>query len=119
MGDMPPEFPKLKEYVFSTTLQEVKPGVTLINKDIGKEVLKIKNEPGKDIWLYGGAVLTASLMNLGLVDELWLAVHPILLGSGKSLFSNIPNRVQLELINTKAYSTGLVSLMYAIRGKQG
>ena len=114
MGDMPASFPKLKEYVFSNTLNTVKPGVVLVNGDIRKQVLDIKQGPGKDIWLYGGASLTASLMQLGLVDELWLSVHPLLLGSGKHLFSHLPGRVPLQLIDTKTYSTGLVSLTYKI-----
>ncbi|MBA2498525.1 MAG: dihydrofolate reductase [Chitinophagaceae bacterium] len=107
-----PGFPKLNEYVFSTTLKEVKPGVTLINGDTKEIVEKIKNEPGKDIWLFGGANLTSSLLNLGLVDEMSLAVHPIILGSGKPLFSDIKNRIPLNLIDTKTYSTGLVNLVY-------
>jgi len=114
MGDMPASFPKLKEYVFSNTLDAVKPGVVLVKGDIKKEVLAIKSGPGKDIWLYGGASLTASLMQLGLVDELWLAVHPLLLGSGKLLFSHLPGRVPLQLLDTKTYNTGLVSLTYKI-----
>jgi dihydrofolate reductase len=109
-----PDFPKLKEYVFSTTLNETRPGVTLINGDIEKEVKQIKNEPGKDIWLFGGASLTTSLMNLGLVDEISLAVHPIILGCGKPLFSNINNRVALTLVDNKTYSSGLVMLTYVI-----
>ena len=108
-------FPKFKEYVFSTTLDKVKEGKTLIKGDIKNEVERIKNEKGKDIWLFGGASLTTSLMNLGLVDELSLAVHPILLGGGKPLFSNIKDRIKLTLIDTKTYSTGLVSLTYDIR----
>ena len=104
--------PKLNEYVFSTTLQSVKPGVTLVNGDIKDRVSKIKNEPGKDIWLFGGASLTTSLLNLGLIDEISLAVHPIILGSGKLLFNNIRNRIGLTLIDHKAYSTGLVFLTY-------
>lgn len=113
MGDSAmPGFPKLKEYVFSTTLKEVKPGVTLINGDINEIVENIKSEPGKDIWLFGGANLTSSLLNMGLVDEMSLAVHPIILGSGKPLFSDITNRIPLNLIDTKTYSTGLVTLAY-------
>lgn len=109
-----PGFPKLKEYVFSTTLKEVKPDVILISSDIETEVKRIKNEPGKDIWLFGGASLTTSLMNLGLVDEISLAVHPIILGSGKPLFSQITERMPLTLIDTKTYSSGLVSLTYSL-----
>ena len=106
--------PKLKEYIFSTTLKEVKEGATLINHDIETEVEKIKQEEGKDIWLFGGAGLTTSLLNAGLVNELSLAVHPILLGAGKPLFNNIKERTNLTLINTKAYSTGLIVLNYSL-----
>lgn len=53
-------------------------------------------------------------MNLGLVDELWLSVHPILLGAGKPLFSNIKDRVWLTLLESKTYETGLVSLIYQV-----
>ena len=113
MGDdAMPGFPKLKEYVFSTTLKEVKPGVTLIHGDIKETVEKIKSEPGKDIWLFGGANLTSSLLNLNLVDEMSLAVHPIILGSGKPLFSDLKNRIPLNLIDTTTYSSGLVNLVY-------
>ena len=108
-------FPKFKEYVFSTTLDRVKDGAILIKDNIQDEVEKIKRGPGKDIWLFGGARLTTSLMNLNLVDELSLAVHPILLGAGKPLFQNINNRINLNLINTKTYSSGLVSLTYTLK----
>ena len=114
MGDVEMPLPKLTEYVFSTTLKELKPGMILIKEDIETEVRKIKNQPGKDIWLYGGASLTTSFLNLGLVDEIMLAVHPIILGQGKALFSNIQNRIGLQLIDHKTYSTGLVSLTYTI-----
>jgi dihydrofolate reductase len=107
-------FPKLKEYIFSTTLNKVKEGATLINSDIKTKVERIKMEKGKDIWLFGGAGLTTSLLNLGLVDELSLAVHPILLGGGKPLFSKIKDRINLTLVDTKTFSTGLVSLTYTL-----
>jgi dihydrofolate reductase len=107
-------FAHLSMYVFSATLDNVKPGTILINGDIEKEVLKIKNEPGKDIWLFGGASLTTSLLQHHLVDEIRLAVHPLILGAGKPLFSEVKNRIPLNLVDTKTYSTGLVSLTYAI-----
>lgn len=105
-------FPKMTEYIFSTTLQEVKPGAILINGDLKTEVERIKAEPGKDIWLFGGALLTHALMELGLVDELLLAVHPLILGKGKPLFSDFDGRIALKLLNTITYSSGLVSLQY-------
>ena len=107
-------FPKFKEYVFSTTLDKVKKGATLINQDVKAKVEEIKKEKGKDIWLFGGASLTTSLMNLGLVDELSLAVYPIILGGGKPLFQGIKDRIKLNLVNTKRYATGLITITYNI-----
>src|SRR5262245_31093584 len=110
----PAGFPKFKEYVFSTTLEKVKEGSVLIRGDVKSEVERIKQEKGKDIWLFGGAGLTTSLMSLGLIDEILLAVYPIILGAGKPLFSGIKERVNLTLMEEKKYSSGLVSLGYSI-----
>ena len=107
-------FPKLKQYIFSTTLNEVKDDSVIIKDDIQLQVEKIKNDNGKNIWLFGGGNLTTSLMNLNLVDEVWLAVHPVLLGGGIPLFDNLKERVSLKLIDTQTYSTGLVFLKYSI-----
>lgn len=115
MGDQAvPGMPEMKEYVFSTTMLEAKPGVEIISKNIEEKVQHIKSQPGKDIWLFGGASLTTSLMNAGLVDEIGLAVHPILLGSGKPLFSNIKQRINLKLADSKTYDTGLIYLTYDV-----
>jgi dihydrofolate reductase len=54
-------------------------------------------------------------MNLKLVDEIWLAVHPVILGGGKPLFENLNERVNLDHLDTKTYSTGLVFSKYAVR----
>ncbi len=110
-----PGMPKMKEYVFSNTLEEVKPGSTIIRGDIGPQVMEIKKREGKDIWLFGGASLTTSLIDLGLVDEFWLSVHPIILGAGKPMFQHLQERTLLELIESKTYSTGLVSLRYKLK----
>ncbi len=109
-----PGIPKLKEYVFSTTLTSVKEGAVLIKGNLKEEVEKIKSENGKDIWLFGGASLTAALLELQLIDEFWLSVHPIILGSGKPLFSNISQRTHLHLQETNNYNPGLVSLKYTL-----
>lgn len=107
-------FSDLKKYIFSSKLDKVKEGETLITGDIAKKVWKIKKEKGKDIWLFGGAGLTTSLLNMGLVDEFLLAVHPIVLGGGKPLFTGVKNRILLNLVETKRFSTGLVSLNYSV-----
>ena len=113
-SEAPPGFPKMKEYVFSNTLSKVKAGVTLVNGDIKSEVEKIKKEKGKDIWLFGGAELISSLMDLQLVDEIILAVHPVILGSGKALFKDIQERTWLTLTDHKVYPNGLVFLTYTV-----
>jgi dihydrofolate reductase len=106
----------MTEYVFSNTLQSVDEKAILVSGDSMAEARKIKNQPGKDIWLYGGASLTDAMMKEGLVDELWMSVHPILLGSGKPLFRQQDNRIPLTLLQSKTYETGLVSLRYGVRG---
>lgn len=111
-GELPPGFPKLKEYVFSTTLENAKEGVVIVKGDIKKEIEKIRNEPGKDIWLFGGAEIISLLMNLQLVDEIILAIHPVILGGGKPLFKEIRDRTWLTLTGHTVYSSGLVMLSY-------
>jgi dihydrofolate reductase len=106
--------PVLTEYVFSSTLTSVKEGAVLISGDSMAEARRIKNQPGKDIWLFGGAALYDALMKEGLVDELWMSVHPILLGSGKPLFREQHGRRKLRLLESKTYETGLVSVRYSI-----
>lgn len=119
MNDMTEEasnytFPEYKKYVFSNTISEAGEGIEIIRGDIKTQVIALKQQPGKDFWLFGGADLTASFLNEGLVDELFLAVHPILLGAGKPLFQNIKDRINLTLTDTQTYSTGLVSLWYRL-----
>ena len=107
--------PEMKHYVFSNSMDKAPGNATLISGDIKSAVNEIKNKSGKDIWMFGGASLTESLMKDGLIDEFILAVHPILLGSGKQLFHGIQERVQLELVSSKQYDTGLVSLSYTLK----
>ena len=110
----PSPWGKKKSYVFSNTMKNKPPDAELVSGDIGDRVRAIKKENGKDIWLFGGASLTTSLMKEKLVDELWLAVHPILLGQGKPLFSGLEERIQTKLITSQTYDTGLISLVYEV-----
>jgi dihydrofolate reductase len=98
--------------VISKTLSVIDNNVIIINDNIAEEVNKMKNESGKDIWLYGGASLIASFMNLGLVDEYRLSVHPVILGAGKPLFVDIKQRQELKLVDTRRFSSGVVQLCY-------
>ncbi len=107
----PNAYPNLVRYVFSKTLKSAE-GAIVISGDIKRSVEKIKRMKGKDIWLFGGAELTNNLLELGLIDELQLSVHPIILGGGKPLFRSSDTRVKLKLTDTRNYSTGLVQLFY-------
>jgi dihydrofolate reductase len=107
-------FNSKKEYVFSTTMKEG-PGFTVVrNLSQAREII---NGQGKDIWLFGGASLTSAMLKAALVDELWLAVHPVILGAGKPLFENITERMNLRLLSSKTYNTGLVSVKYSLKQK--
>lgn len=101
-----------EKYVFSRTQKETDHKAIYINDHILEEVTKLKNKPGKDIWLYGGASLITTFIHLGLVDEYRLSVHPVILGEGKPLFNDIKQRMNLKLANTRTFSSGVVQLIY-------
>lgn len=100
-----------EKVVFSRTISN-NSRVKIVRENILDEVEAIKAKPGKDIWLYGGASLITTFMNLDLIDEYRLSVHPVVLGEGKPMFKDIKQRVNLKLANTKAFSSGVVQLIY-------
>ncbi|HZG80850.1 MAG TPA: dihydrofolate reductase family protein [Brevibacillus sp.] len=101
-----------EKYVFSRTQKATDDKAIFINDHILEEVNTLKNKPGKDIWLYGGASLITTFINLGLVDEYRLSVHPVVLGEGKPLFIDIKQRLNLKLVHTRTFSSGVVQLIY-------
>lgn len=106
-----------EKYVFSRSQKAFDPKAIFINDNILEEVGKIKKRPGKDIWLYGGASLITTFINLGLVDEFRLSVHPVILGEGKPLFIDIKQRLNMELVNSRTFSSGVVRLDYHLKGR--
>lgn len=105
-------FAHMKQYVFSNTLDKVEDNYILVNGDLKTEVEKIKNEPGGEIAVFGGAELVSSLLNLDLIDELSLAICPVLLGKGKAFFPNVERRINWKVKEVKNYSSGLISITY-------
>lgn len=101
-----------EKYVFSRTKKATDNKAIFINDSIVEEVNELKNKPGKDIWLYGGASLITTFINLGLVDEFRLSVHPVILGEGKPLFIDIKQRLNLKTVNSRTFSSGIVQLIY-------
>ena len=111
------ETPGIKTYVFSQTLrQQDHPGVTLVADRLEETVAALRAEPGKDIWLFGGGSLFRSLLNVGLVDTVEVAIIPVLLGGGIPLLPPPVNETKLTLTHHRVYKTGIVSLEYAIQG---
>lgn len=109
-------FMEMKTYVFSHTMKESpNAGVKIISDNAGEFVRSLKNESGKDIWLMGGGILAASLLKERLVDEIGVAIQPILLGSGIPLFPDIGMQVDLQLLECKTYKNGIVSLKYRVK----
>lgn len=83
-----------------------------IRGDIPGAVARLKAQPGQHLWLYGGAELITTFINEGLVDEFRLSVHPVVLGEGKPLFTDVRERLNLKLADTRSFSSGVVQLIY-------
>ena len=104
---------RLPKIVVSRTLQSADWNNTrVINGDVATELPALKEEPGGDIMILGSSNLTVSLMELGLLDELRIMVMPVVLGAGKSLFRTAEERFTLKLLDTRAFSSGNVVLIY-------
>ncbi|MFA5910970.1 MAG: dihydrofolate reductase family protein [Vicinamibacterales bacterium] len=106
----------LKSYVFSRTLTSVPgKGVELVTSDAGDFVRKLKAQPGKDIIVMSGGNFATSLLQAGVIDEVGLNVHPILLGSGVPAFLDSGARVPLELTECRQLEGGCVLVTYRVR----
>ncbi|MBO9728346.1 MAG: dihydrofolate reductase [Chitinophaga sp.] len=101
-----------KKFVFSRQHRE-HANATFIHDNIAQQVAHIKQQAGKDIWLYGGASLIKTFIKEGLIDVYKVSVHPVVLGAGKPLFEDIKTRIGLQLLETKVFKSGVVELTYA------
>ena len=108
--------PGMRTYAVSRTLRpEDHPEVTVVAEPSREWLAALKEEPGRDIWLMGGASLFGSLLALGMVDAVEVAIIPIVLGEGLPLVPPPMRQAKLRLTNHKVYAkTGIVSLEYAI-----
>lgn len=110
------ETPGVKTYVFSSTLrQEEYPKVTIVSDQVEKTVSALREDPGKDIWLFGGGTFFGSLLDAGLVDTVEVRIIPILLGQGILLLPPPGKKTKLKLTGHKVYKTGIVSLEYSVQ----
>ncbi len=87
-------------------------GARVFDGDLAEDIRKLKEEPGKPIVAIGGAGFMQSLISTGLIDEYWLAVHPVALGSGLPVFSKMTNPLYLELADVKTFPKGITVYNY-------
>jgi dihydrofolate reductase len=107
--------PGVRSYVFSRTLRQADCRGVTISDDPSRTVPALKAQQGKDMWLFGGGGLFRSLLELGLVDTVEVAVIPVLLGGGLSLLPDTSQRAELQLVDHHVYATtGTVWLEYAV-----
>lgn len=102
----------MDRYVFSTTKDKFPGNATVVRSGAAELVKELKSRPGKHIWLYGGASLITTFMNLNLVDEYRIAVMPVIIGKGKPLFKDIEHRHMLKLVDVKKSKSGVLSITY-------
>lgn len=104
----------LNKIVFTKSLKTVGWNNSEIAEyDLKEEVLKIKNTTGKDVVIFGSGTLVRALTQFGLIDEYHLAVNPVILGNGTSLFEGVQGKMILKLLKAKPLDSGVVILYYA------
>jgi dihydrofolate reductase len=101
------------KHVVSSTLDTLDwANSSLVTGDLAGEVAKLREQPGKNVQIPGSPTLVRSLLRDGLLDELTLMVHPIVVGSGMRLFDGITDQVHLKLVESTTLSTGVLSVTY-------
>jgi dihydrofolate reductase len=113
-GDVAEFMNNIPKVVFSRTWNNSR----LVKSDAAEEVARLKQEPGKDMFIFGSADLTSTLLNKGLIDEYRLGLNPILLGGGNPLFKPMPNRMPMKLIEARPMKSGCVILRYRPDGER-
>ncbi len=106
----------IPKIVFSKTLKEVKEGpnwenIKLFHEIKPEEIVKLKEQRGREIAILGSGTIVQQFANLGLIDEYRLLVHPVVLGAGKPLLKNA-KKMNLKLLDTRTFGSGIVLLTY-------
>lgn len=87
---------------------------TIISDDISDRINEIRQEDGKEILLFGSPTATHALIQLNLIDGYWLFVNPIILGRGIPLFENVTDKIKLNLLSTRQFTSGVTALNYVV-----
>jgi dihydrofolate reductase len=110
LGEYMNNTPKL---VVSSTLDSLDwQNSTLIKGNVIEELTRLKQQPGKNIGITGSGTLVRSLLNAGVLDELRLLVHPVVVGKGKRLFDDQSEQKGLKLVESKIFDSGTIYLTY-------
>ncbi len=112
LNDFAKAINKIPKIVFSRTIENLEwESATLAKNDLEDEVLELKQQSGKAIFV-GSRSLIIQLLKLDLVDELQLCIYPVIVGSGSTLFESLNERINFKLIKTKTFNKGAIILYY-------
>jgi dihydrofolate reductase len=112
-GDIADFMNSIPKFVFSNTLEAAKwNNSRLVKGRAEEEVPRLKEEAGKDLFIFGSANLTGSLTNHGLIDEYRIGLNPLVLGTGTPMFKPSDERVRLKLLEARPFQSGVVLLRY-------
>lgn len=104
-----------RKVVVSTTLTRLRwQNTRIVKSNIPQEVLKLKQQPGKDLIIFGSGMLVSYLARFSLIDEYLLWVHPIFLGNGRPLFTGLPQALNMRLERVTNFRSGVAVLRYAV-----
>ena len=108
-------YKKVHKVVLSKTIKEAgSTNTKIISDNLSDSINEIKQQPGKEILLFGSPTATHSLIQLNLIDGYWLFVNPIILGRGIPLFVDIKEKIKLQLLTTRQFTCGVTELNYTV-----
>ena len=116
-GETADRMNRIRKMVFSSTLDRAEWSNTTLEREcVAGEVARLKEQPGKDILVFGSAALSATLMEQGLIDEYRLGLAPVVLGGGSPLFKPSSDTTPMELLEARPLKSGCVLLRYRPNG---
>jgi len=103
----------LPKIVFSRTLEKVEwNNSRLVKENIVEEAARLKQQPGKDMVIFGSGSIVSAFAQSGLIDDYRIFINPVVLGRGKLMFKGLHERLKLKLLNSKKFQCGVVLLQY-------
>ncbi|MFC5407516.1 dihydrofolate reductase family protein [Cohnella soli] len=105
----------VQKIVISSTMDKAEWNNTLLIKDnIAEEINALKEQPGKNLVIFGSPGAAKTLLELGLIDELLLTICPVVLGGGKSIFGGVGEKTKLKLLANRTFKSGVVAVRYEL-----